>query len=130
MPFGMAVRTRVSIAVSGGTSTGKTTFLNALLKEVPDEERIVTIEDTRELKPITPNTVALLASKGDQGRRQGDAAGIAGSLAADAAGSADAGRAARRRGVFLPAGDQYRPSRLADDGPRELRTLGLSSAWR
>ncbi|MBN9032504.1 MAG: P-type DNA transfer ATPase VirB11 [Rhizobiales bacterium 63-7] len=63
-----AVRSRVSIAVSGGTSTGKTTFLNALLKEVPDEERIVTIEDTRELKPITPNTVALIASKGDQGR--------------------------------------------------------------
>lgn len=63
-----AVRSRVSIAVSGGTSTGKTTFLNALLKEVPLDERIVTIEDTRELKPITGNTVALLASKGDQGR--------------------------------------------------------------
>jgi type IV secretion system protein VirB11 len=63
-----AVRSRVSIAVSGGTSTGKSTFLNALLKEIPDEERIVTIEDTRELRPRTPNTVALLASKGDQGR--------------------------------------------------------------
>lgn len=63
-----AVRSRVSIVVSGGTSTGKTTFLNALLKEVPEEERIVTIEDTRELRPVTPNTVALLASKGDQGR--------------------------------------------------------------
>jgi len=63
-----AVRSRVSIAVSGGTSTGKSTFLNALLKEVPMEERIVTIEDTRELRPITPNTVALISSKGDQGR--------------------------------------------------------------
>ncbi|WP_026617161.1 P-type DNA transfer ATPase VirB11 [Ensifer aridi] len=63
-----AVRSRVSIAVSGGTSTGKTTFLNALLKEIPEEERIITIEDTRELKPLTPNTVALIASKGEQGR--------------------------------------------------------------
>jgi len=63
-----AVRSRVSIAVSGGTSTGKTTFLNALLKEIPEEERIITIEDTRELQPLTPNTVALIASKGDQGR--------------------------------------------------------------
>lgn len=63
-----AVRSRVSIAVSGGTSTGKSTFLNALLKEVPEEDRIVTIEDTRELRPITPNTVALIAPKGDQGR--------------------------------------------------------------
>lgn len=63
-----AVRSRVSIVVSGGTSTGKTTFLNALLKDVPEEDRIVTIEDTRELKPVTPNTVALLASRGGQGR--------------------------------------------------------------
>jgi type IV secretion system protein VirB11 len=63
----VAVRNRVSIVVSGGTSTGKTTFLNALLKEIPTSERIITIEDTRELKPMTPNTLALLASKGDQG---------------------------------------------------------------
>ena len=62
-----AVKNRVSIVVSGGTSTGKTTFLNALLKELPACERIITIEDTRELEPVTPNTLALLASKGDQG---------------------------------------------------------------
>jgi len=63
-----AVKSRVSVAVSGGTSTGKTTFLNALLKEIPSDERIITIEDTRELKPTTGNSVALIASKGDQGR--------------------------------------------------------------
>lgn len=71
-----AVKNRVSIVVSGGTSTGKTTFLNALLKLIPSNERIITIEDTRELKPVTPNTVALLSSKGDQGLAKVDAQGL------------------------------------------------------
>lgn len=62
-----AVKERVSIVVSGGTSTGKTTFLNALMKEIPSQERIITIEDTLELKPSVVNSVALLASKGEQG---------------------------------------------------------------
>ena len=63
----LAVRERVSMVISGGTSTGKTTFLNALLKEVPEEERIVSIEDTRELRPSHQNFLPLIASKGDQG---------------------------------------------------------------
>ena len=63
----LAVRERVSMMISGGTSTGKTTFLNALLEEVPVEERIISIEDTRELQPPHENYVPLIASKGDQG---------------------------------------------------------------
>ncbi|MBN9244869.1 MAG: P-type DNA transfer ATPase VirB11 [Mesorhizobium sp.] len=62
-----AVRNRVSVVVSGGTSTGKTTFLNALLKVIPDHERIITIEDTRELRPPMLNNICLLTSKGGQG---------------------------------------------------------------
>ena len=63
----LAVVNRYSILLSGGTSSGKTTFLNALLKEVPSDERIITIEDTREVKPIQDNFLPLVASKGDQG---------------------------------------------------------------
>jgi type IV secretion system protein VirB11 len=63
-----AVRESVTMFISGGTSSGKTTFLNALLREVPHSERVVSIEDTRELKPPQPNYLALMASKGDQGK--------------------------------------------------------------
>ncbi|TGS85164.1 P-type DNA transfer ATPase VirB11 [Mesorhizobium sp. M3A.F.Ca.ET.174.01.1.1] len=62
-----AIANRVSVLISGGTSSGKTTFLNACLKSVDERERIITLEDTRELFPSQPNAVHLLASKGDQG---------------------------------------------------------------
>ncbi|RWA88147.1 MAG: P-type DNA transfer ATPase VirB11 [Mesorhizobium sp.] len=62
-----AITNRVSVLISGGTSSGKTTFLNACLKSVDERERIITLEDTRELFPPQPNAVHLLASKGDQG---------------------------------------------------------------
>jgi type IV secretion system protein VirB11 len=62
-----AIASRVSILISGGTSSGKTTFLNACLKSVDPQERIITLEDTRELFPPQKNTVHLLASRGDQG---------------------------------------------------------------
>lgn len=63
----LAVMNRYSILLAGGTSSGKTTFLNAILKEVPVEERIITIEDTREVNPVQQNYLPLVASKGDQG---------------------------------------------------------------
>lgn len=55
------VKARVNIIVSGGTGVGKTTFLNLLLQEIPSRERIITIEDTRELQFNLPNVVRLEA---------------------------------------------------------------------
>lgn len=59
-----AVRARRNIIVSGGTSSGKTTFLNALLAEIPRDERLLTIEDTEELRIAHPNAVGLIAARG------------------------------------------------------------------
>jgi type IV secretion system protein VirB11 len=62
-----AVQARRTILISGGTSSGKTTFLNALLKVVPAHERIITVEDTPEIVVSQPNTVGLVAVKGELG---------------------------------------------------------------
>ena len=64
----LAVRTRRNILVSGPTGSGKTTWTKALIREVPSEERLVTIEDARELVlDRHPNHVRLYYSKDDQG---------------------------------------------------------------
>jgi pilus assembly protein CpaF len=50
-----AVRGRVSVIISGGTGTGKTTLLNALSTYIPNEERLITIEDAAELQLQQPH---------------------------------------------------------------------------
>ncbi|GIP44538.1 type II secretion system protein E [Paenibacillus sp. J45TS6] len=54
------VKSKYNIFISGGTGSGKTTFLNALSQYVPSSERIITIEDSAELQIVTvPNLVSL-----------------------------------------------------------------------
>ena len=65
--LGIAVRARKNILISAGTDTGKTTLLNAMLKEIPLRERLVIIEDARELRPPQDNVVRLFYSRGEQG---------------------------------------------------------------
>jgi len=59
----VCIEDRLNIMISGGTSSGKTTFARGLLDLVDPEERIVTIEDAFELFPTQPNVVALKAER-------------------------------------------------------------------
>jgi type IV secretion system protein VirB11 len=64
----LSVRSRKNILVSGPTGSGKTTWTKALIREIPGEERLITIEDAQELVlDRHPNHVRLFYSKDDQG---------------------------------------------------------------
>ena len=59
MLFGVAVKSRLNILVSGGTGVGKTTFMNALSREIGHSERLITIEDAAELQLQQPHVIRL-----------------------------------------------------------------------
>ncbi|WGL15421.1 ATPase, T2SS/T4P/T4SS family [Microbulbifer bruguierae] len=62
----MAVTQHLNIIISGGTGSGKTTLLNALSNFIPDDERIITVEDAAELKLNKPHVVSLEARPPNQ----------------------------------------------------------------
>ena len=68
----LAVRLRKTIVLSGGTSSGKTTLLNALVKEIDRRERLILIEDAPEIRLEHENAVGLIAARGDAGEARVD----------------------------------------------------------
>jgi type IV secretion system protein VirB11 len=69
----LAVKRRKTVVISGGTASGKTTLLNALVKEIARSERLVVIEDAPEIRLDHPNAVGLVAVRGELGEAQVDA---------------------------------------------------------
>ncbi len=69
----LAVTSRKNIIISGATGSGKTTISKALIQLIPEDERLLTIEDARELVVPHVNRVHMMYSKGDQGLAKIDA---------------------------------------------------------
>jgi len=65
----LCILTKANMLISGGTGSGKTTLLNILSNLIPEEERVITVEDTQELQCNVNNLVALEAPR----RRVGNA---------------------------------------------------------
>ncbi len=65
----LAVKAKLNIIISGGTSTAKTSFLNSCLKAIPQHERLITIEGVRETTIMLPNKVHLLANEDEEDAR-------------------------------------------------------------
>lgn len=57
------VKSKYNIFISGGTGSGKTTFLNVLSDYVPDDERVITIEDSAELQLHNINNIVRLEAR-------------------------------------------------------------------
>jgi type IV secretion system protein VirB11 len=62
-----AVAARATILIAGGTSSGKTTFLNALLEQVPHEQRVVLVEDAPEIQLRQANALGLVSVRSPLG---------------------------------------------------------------
>ena len=133
----ICVRLHKNIIVAGGTGTGKTSLLNALSTAVPDEERIVVIEDSSELRLNQPHTLYLEAQQKDAYGRGGlDDPAVVRRLAANAARPDHRRRSPRRRSARHDPVDDQRPRRAASrpstparprDALVRLETLSLMS---
>jgi pilus assembly protein CpaF len=120
-----AINARQTILISGGTSTGKTTLLNALAALLPPADRIVLIEDTAELRVDQPNVVRFEARRAQRGL---PSVTIRDLLKAPA-GPNHRGGSARRRSLRPLAGTQHRPRGYPVHDSREFSSPGAGAPY-
>ena len=107
--------------ISGGTGSGKTTLLNVLSNFIPDNQRIITIEDAAELQINKQHVISLEARSAQRrGHRRRVDPRTGQEHAAHAAGPDRRRRVPRRRGAGHAAGDEYRARRLPDHDSRQF----------
>ena len=125
------VRGRLNVVVSGGTGSGKTTTLNILSSFIPEDERIVTIEDAAELQLRQEHVVTLETRPANiEGRGRGHHPRAGDQLPAHAPRPHRRRRVPRRRGPGHAPGDEHRPRRLADHPARQQRHASASAVSR
>src|SRR2546430_2297352 len=114
-----AVRGRISLIISGGTGSGKTTMLNALSNYIPHNERLITIEDAAELQLQQPHVGRLETrpanAEGKGEVRQRDLVKNALRMRPDRIIAGEC----RGEEAFDAAGHEYWPRRLDDNYPRQ-----------
>ena len=114
------IRAELNMLISGGTGTGKTTFLNALSTSIPDSDRIITIEDAAELR-LNQRHVLRLESrpKNIEGEGEIEIRRTRAQLLSHAARADHRRRGTRRRGARHAPGHEHGPRRLAVDSARK-----------
>ena len=125
------VKARLNIVISGGTGSGKTTLLNVLSLFIPDDERIVTIEDAAELQLRQEHVVTLETRPSNiEGKGEITIRDLVRNCAAHAPRPHRRRRVPRRRGARHAPGHEHRPRRLDDHAATPTRRATCSAASR
>ena len=102
------VKAKMNMLISGGTGSGKTTLLNVVAAAIPHGERVITIEDSAELRLDRPNVVGMEARPANvEGKGEVTIRNLRAKCTADASGQNHCRRSPKRGSIRYAPGDEY-----------------------